>query len=106
MSEAFEIAQTIPTERPLSFDEAAALVRSHVGTPQDVGYQMFDNIASAIKALSHQSRLAGADYDCLSCGNGWTYEGIDPAPDPATCPFCGREGNSPLRAWEGERKDI
>ncbi|WEQ60564.1 hypothetical protein [Novacetimonas hansenii] len=59
MSEAFEIAQTIPTERPLSFDEAAALVRSHVGTPQDVGYQMFDNIASAVKALAPEQTCRG-----------------------------------------------
>lgn len=54
MSEALEIALNIPTTKPLTFDEAAALVREHVGTPQDIGYQVFDNIAAALSTLSRR----------------------------------------------------
>lgn len=54
MTEAHEIASNIPTTKPLTFIEAGALVREHVGTPQDIGHQMFDNIAAALSALSRR----------------------------------------------------
>ena len=54
MNEAKEIALTIPTTKALTFDEAAELVRKHVGTPQEIGFQVFDNIAASLSSLSRR----------------------------------------------------
>lgn len=53
MSECSEVAETLPLpEHPITFSEASAIVRANLGSPDEVGYVIFDNIASALAARS------------------------------------------------------
>lgn len=88
-TEAHEIARSLPSPmRALTFDQCRALVREQVGTPQDIGFQVFDNIAAALHSISRTAQTWEKDYNCPACGNGWTLTQTHDQETTAECPFC------------------
>ncbi len=50
ISEAYEVAKSLPTEGIRAFADAARIVRHHMGLPSEVGFQVFDSVAAALLA--------------------------------------------------------
>lgn len=47
-AEADEVAGAMPVDGIRTFEEACAVVRAQMGSPEEVGFQVFDNTAAAL----------------------------------------------------------